>query len=271
MLIRRAGVALRRAWKLLPGLILVSETKTTWFFTVLNSLFWSGVGFFLGAYIHPILLTGFTSMSIYPFYLLQFKVQQYKRAAAYVLVWAITISITIALLTLVSPSLAEKAILSGTTYQEEMFQWIITGIGAEGDPSVFVPAHLINASVFALLSLATAGFLALFFGAYQMNYMNFYVGILLSRVTYPTLNNFILVSLLSWPVYAILRIFGFILIGVATTMPLASRVFKKKVDKKALVRFFFIGLILVGLDIVVKVLVAHYYQKFLHELVSVSQ
>jgi len=242
-----------------------------WLFTIVTTILYTSVGFLFGAYVHPFLLLVFTCMPIYPVYFSQFKAQQYKKAAFRVLLWAITISFTIVLLTVSNPSLASRAVISGTSYKEEMFLWIATGEGAEGDPSAFVPAHLINAAFFTLLSFATGGLLALLFGAYQMNYMNFYVGELLSRVAHPTLNNFIIVSLLSWPVYSIIRVLGFVCIGVATTIPLASKTFKKKIDSKPLTRLLITGVVLVGLDIAIKAFVAPYYQKLLHELISVSQ
>ena len=100
-----------------------------------------------------------------------------------------------------------------------------------------------------------------------MNYMNYFVGMLLLKVTHPTINDYVIVALLSWPVYAILRVFGFILIGIATTMSLTSRIFKT-MDKKALIEYLTIGVILIVLDIVVKTLTAPYYQKLLYDLIN---
>jgi hypothetical protein len=247
------------------------EFKTkSWIFTAVTSLIFTSVGFLFGAYVHPFLLLGFTSLPIYLIYLSQFKIQQYKSAVAHVLLWAVMISTSIISLTLISPSLASKAILSANSYKDEMFQWLVTSQGAEGNPSIFVPAHLLNAGIFTLLSLVTGGFLALLFGAYQMNYMNYYTGMLLLKVAHPTVNDYVTVSLLSWPVYAILRVFGFISIGIAATMPLTNRMFKKTVDKKALIKYLTVGLILIALDIIVKTLAAPYYQKLLHGLINLS-
>ena len=239
-----------------------------WLFIIISSLLFTSLGFFLGAYIHPLLLLILTSIPVYPIYLSQFKVKWYWKAIAYVFIWATTISVVIIFLTMMRPSLAVRAVLEGVPYQEEMFSWIATGVGAEVDPSTFIPQHLINATVFTTLSLATGGFLALLFGAYQMNYMNFYVGILLSRVTNPTYNNLIMVALLSWPIYAIIRVVGFIFIGLSMTIPMASRIWDVRVDRRPLIKFLFVGMILVGVDIVLKVVLAPLYQNLLHKLVS---
>ncbi len=243
------------------------ETRS-WVFTVTISLLSTVAGFLFGVYVHHILLLVFTSIPIYVVYLFQFKIEHYMRALVHVLLWAVTISITIISLTLASPFLASKAILSAISYTEEMFQWIATGLGAEGNPSIFIPMHLLNAGIFTLLSLVTAGFLALLFGAYQMNYMNYYVGILLLNMAHPALNDYVVVFLLSWPVYAILRVFGFISIGIATTIPLTSRLFRKTMNKKALTKYMSIGLILIILDIAVKIFAASYYQKLLYDLTN---
>ena len=238
-----------------------------WLFIVVVSLMSTGLGFLLGAYVHPVLLLVFSSVPFYPIYLSQFKARQHGRAVLYVAVWAVTNTFMMILLTLGYASHAAKAVIAGSSYQEEMFVWLATGVGPEGDPSLFVPDHLTNAAVFSTLSLATGGFLALLFGAYQMNYMNFYVGILFSRVFNPTPYNLILVASLSWPIYAILRVVGFICIGVATTIPLASKMFNETIESRPLVRFLLTGIILVVTDILLKALVSPFYRELLTQLV----
>jgi len=252
-----------------PFLAFESERSIPlWILLIGVTVLFTLVGFLLGAYIHPVLLLLFSSIPIYPIYLSQFKVQEYRKAITLVFVWAITSSIIIILLAIGYSSLASSSILSGSSYQMEMFQWIATGVGPEGDPSTFIPQHAINAVAFTILSFASAGFLSLLFGAYQMNYMNYYVGILLSRVSNPTLNNVVAVAAFSWPIYAIIRVIGFISLGVATTIPLSNRIFDNKTDTKLIIRLLLIGLALVIVDIVVKVLVAPLYQNSLNDLIA---
>ena len=241
-----------------------------WLLMIVVTIIFTSLGLLSGNYIHPFFLIIFSSAPIYPLYLSQFKVQQYGKAIKLTFVWAITISVIIILFTLGYSSLASKAVVLGSSYQEDMFNWIATGIGSEGTPSIFIPENLINATVFTTFSLASAGFLALLFGAYQMNYMNFYVGMLLSRVINPTPNNFVMVFLLSWPIYAIIRVVGFIFIGVATTIPLSSKIFNKDINSRIIIKFFLVGTILVGMDIVIKTLVAPFYRELLQELVNVA-
>lgn len=254
-----------------PLLAWESERKIPlWILLIVVTVLFTLVGVLLGAYVHPVLLLLFSSVPVYPIYLSQFKVQAYRKAITLVFVWAITSSILIILLAYGYPSLASASILSGSSYQSEMFQWIATGVGPEGDPSTFIPQHAFNAVAFTLLSFASAGFLSLLFGAYQLNYMNYYVGILLSRVSNPTLNNVLAVAAFSWPIYAIIRVIGFIALGVATTIPLSNRLFDNKTETKLIIRLLLIGLALVIVDVVVKILVAPWYQSSLHDLITTS-
>ncbi|MCK4953457.1 hypothetical protein KAS14_06715 [Candidatus Bathyarchaeota archaeon] len=247
---------------------LESTRLPLWLLIIIVSILFTSLGFLLGIYVHPLLMLLFSSVPIYPIYLSQFKAQKYRKAMILMVVWAITISFYIILLTMVFPSLASKAVISGSSYQEEMFLWIATGVGREGDPSAFIPEQLINAAVFTTLSLASGGILATLFGAYQMNYMNYYVGVLLSQVLKSTPNNLFTVVLLSWPIYAIIRVAGFVLIGVATTIPLANILFYRKVELKTIIRFLLVGTIFIVADIVVKILVAPFYQDLLQTLVN---
>ena len=61
---------------------------------------------------------------------------------------------------------ARAAILNGAKYQTEMFHWIKTGAGAEGNPVQFVPQHLIHFIIFCVLSAISAGLLSLLMGAF---------------------------------------------------------------------------------------------------------
>ena len=50
-----------------------------------------------------------------------------------------------------------------------MFEWVLTGRGAESTPSQFIPQQLGQAAVFTGLAIATAGALAMPMGAVLMN------------------------------------------------------------------------------------------------------
>src|SRR5688500_17914520 len=112
----------------------------------------------------------------YPVLYLLLRLELRKRAFAAMLFWALCLGIIVVTATVHFPSEASQAIFYGTTYADEMFHWIKTGQGAEGNPLQFVPVHLVHFVMFVFLSIVTASLLSLTMGALLMNYMSFYVG-----------------------------------------------------------------------------------------------
>ena len=69
-------------------------------------------------------------------------------------------------LTLLWPQAMESAVWRGEAYRDEMFGWIRTGAGVEGDIRQFLPVHLMHLGLFCLLSLVSGGL----FGLVQPNF-----------------------------------------------------------------------------------------------------
>jgi hypothetical protein len=109
--------------------------------------------------------------------------------------------------------------LNGPAYRDEMFHWIRTGEGREGQLRLFLPQHLGHLAAFVVLSLATASALSIAMGAVLMNFMSFYVASL-ARAGAPAG----VVALLGWQPWAICRVAAFCTLGVVLAEPLLSRV-----------------------------------------------
>ena len=192
------------------------------------------------------------------------------------------------------PETASKIILNGEKYREEMFKWIETGQGPEGDPSLFMVPKIIEILVFSLLGILTLGFAALLLGAYLLNYMNYYVGVLLLHAK-PGLTSFLTVALFSWPIYAIIRVIGYVCLGVSLTWfaynllfnyimkktmktklgPLYSltEIFvkkKKTIDVESVKNLLLIAFVMIVLDFILKATVANMvYQPILNSHVII--
>ncbi len=108
-------------------------------------------------------------------------------------------------------------VLRGEPYRREMYSWISTGRGAEGDPSLFILPKIREIAVFSVLSFVSAGFLGLFLGSFLLNYMNYYVGCLLLDVKPGYLWAPVLFG---WPIYAVLRVPGYVALGIVMSKPL---------------------------------------------------
>jgi hypothetical protein len=144
-----------------------------------------------------------------------------ERAAAIrmVLVWALTLAVCGTLSFRFWPNLRGATVLHGPEYQQEMFLWIKTGTGSEGDLRLFLPQHLRHLGAFVLLCLVTASAGSILMGAVLMNYMAFYVASL-SRAGVPAWA----VLLLGWQPYALCRIAAFCVLGAVLAEPLLCRV-----------------------------------------------
>ena len=152
-----------------------------------------------------------------------------RRAAVIaMLVWAVALAVGGTVSFALWPRPVDAIVLNGPAYREEMFAWILTGIGREGQPSRFLPQHIGHLAGFVALSLATASALSITLGAVLMNFMSFYVASL-ARAGVPAWA----VVLLGWQPWAICRVAAFCTLGVVLSEPLLSRVLKYPLRRAA--------------------------------------
>lgn len=177
-------------------------------------------------------------------------------AVAHMVVWAVLVSVIMVEISIHAPDAAAAGVLAGISYRDEMFRFIRTGQGPEGDPRQFIPQHILHYTVTLGASMASVGFLGLTLGCVLLNYMNYYVGALVIEGTRPVLG-----SLFGWPVWSILRVIGFICGSVAAADLFLARVLRRAPWDPAAVRKLFLwsaGLFLA--DIAVKALFAEHWR-----------
>lgn len=112
-------------------------------------------------------------------------------------------------------------VFNGPQYRAEMFNWIRTGVGAEGDIRQFLPQHITHLIAFIGLSLATGSLVSIVGGAVLTNYMDGYVASI-HRAGAPLWGT----VLFGWQPWAICRVAGFCILGVVLASPLLSRVLR---------------------------------------------
>jgi hypothetical protein len=183
-------------------------------------------------------------------------IAQGKRNRAYVamLFWALCMTVVMIWSTIHYPQPAQASIFHGKAYLDEMFHWIKTGEGREGDPLGFVPQHLLHYLAFIVLSIFSGSFLSLLMGAVLMNYMSFYVGSLIRESTNP-----FLATIIGWPPYAILRVASFVILGIILGEPAICRIVKRDYDYAGARPFFWAALTGLALDIVIKAFLAPWW------------
>jgi hypothetical protein len=158
---------------------------------------------FLGS---PLLLPVGQALLAYPVLFRDLRSNRSGDAVRHMLIWALALTLSVILLTLLAPARVEPVILRGSAYRDEMFAWIRTGVGAESTPRLFLPQHLRHYLLTLALALFTAGLAGLFLGAVLLNYMNFYVGSLILSAARPHL-----AALFGWPIWSVARVIGFVL------------------------------------------------------------
>lgn len=167
------------------------------------------------------------------------------------LLWAVSLSASIICATVRDAGGAATWVLHGTAYRDEMFAFIATGHGREGDPSRFIPQHLLHLAGFALLALASAGLLGIVLGAVLVGYMSYYVGALAAAGGAP-----FTAFMFGWPPYAMLRVVAFVLLGVALARPLLARLAGRPLGGSPGGAFYGAILALLVADVLIKILVA---------------
>jgi hypothetical protein len=160
-------------------------------------------------------------LASYPFMVAALRRGDVRLAIIRMLVWALTLGACATLLAYARPWDAGTLFVNGARYRTEMFAWVMTGKGAEGSPSLFIPLHLRDTAIFVVVTLISGGLAGMAMGAALMNYMGTYVGSLAAASAHP-----LAAAVLGWHPWAVIRVVSFVAIGVVLSAPLLSRVFK---------------------------------------------
>lgn len=122
-------------------------------------------------------------------------------------------------------------VFNGPEYREEMFRWIRTGVGSEGDWRLFLPLHITHLVGFVVVSMLTGSLVSITGGAILTNYMDGYVASI-HRAGAPIWAT----VFFGWQPWAMCRVAGFCILGVVLAEPVLSRVFRYKAQPWSSVR-----------------------------------
>ncbi len=199
----------------------------------------------------PALLPVLASAAVYPIMVRLILKGRPIAASAAVLLWAASLSGSIIGLTSHDPLRAGALIIHGPAYRDEMFEFVRTGAGREGEPARFLPQHALHLAAFAALAALSGGLLAIVAGSVMVGYMSYYVGALVAAGGAPGRALF-----LGWPPYALLRVAGFVVLGVALSRPGLALAARRPIAFEARRRFYATALVLLVADALLKALVA---------------
>ena len=203
----------------------------------------------------PILVPILNTLASYPFMVAALRRGDVRLAIVRMLLWALTMGMCATAMSYARPAETDRLFLRGEAYRVEMHTWVMTGRGAESRPSEFSPQQVEHAVVFTVLALLTGGALAMPMGAVLMNYMGHYVGTLAAIGRRP-----LLLLILGWHPWAVIRIASFVVIGVVLSMPLVAR---RRPERMWLIAPA-VGLVA---DVALKALLAPAWQRLLVRLV----
>jgi hypothetical protein len=206
----------------------------------------------------PVLVPILNTAASFPFMIFALRRGDVRLAIARMLLWALTMAVCATLMSFARPDATDRLFLRGEAYRIEMFEWVMTGRGAESTPSQFIPQQAGHAALFSALALATGGVLAMPMGAVLMNYMGHYVGTLAARSARP-----VLIMALGWHPWAVIRVISFVILGVVLSVPVLSRTARFKVDLRPARSFVAAACAGLVVDIVLKALFAPAWQRLL--------
>jgi hypothetical protein len=167
----------------------------------------------------PFLVPILNTLPSFPFMYTALKRGDLGLAIARMVLWAATMGVCATAMAYAASARTDHLFLNGLNYRQEMFNWILTGVGAEGSPRIFLPSHALHASIFCVLSLLTGSVLSMPMGAILMNYMGHYVGALTAVSVHP-----VHALLFAWNPWSLVRIVSFVALGVTLAGPVLSRI-----------------------------------------------
>jgi hypothetical protein len=211
----------------------------------------------------PAAVPALNALPAFPFLYLSLSAGRTRRAIGEMLVWAATLAVCSTAISYVDPLTAGRLFINAAAYRREMFFWVQTGVGAESDPSRFIPTQAMDAAVFCGLSLVTASVVSMAMGALLMNYMGAYVGSLAAVSRHPALT-----AVAAWAPWAVIRIASFVTLGVVLAGPLAARLLGFRFRLREHLPALGIGFIGLLADIILKAALAPPWHLLLRRLVG---
>jgi hypothetical protein len=164
------------------------------------------------------LLIALAPLSLWPSFRAAILADRDGEAFRRAVLWAILLSVGVVAFSRSFPQIAAAAVVRGESYRVEMFGWIETGVGREGDWRKFLPEHALHFGLFALLSAISAGYVGLCLGAGLMAYMNYFVAAVMGASTDP-----FRALTTAWFPWSVSRVLAFIAFGVLLARPLLRR------------------------------------------------
>jgi len=195
----------------------------------------------------PALVPILNTLPAFPFMIGSLRRGQTGEAVVRMLIWAAALAVCATAFSYARTADAGRLFINGEAYRREMFAFLLTGAGKEGDIRLFLPQHGLHAVAFCGLALATGSLAAMPMGAALMNYMAYYVGALAASSPLP-----LRAILLAWVPWSLVRIASFVTLGVVLAGPVLGRLFAFPYSLRDQRRWVALALAGLALDVLLK-------------------
>jgi hypothetical protein len=206
----------------------------------------------------PVLVPILNTLPAFPFMIGSLRRGQAGEAIVRMLIWAAALAVCATAFSYARTADAGRLFLHGEAYRREMFTFLLTGTGAEGDIRQFLPMHALHAVIFSALALATGSLAAMPMGAALMNYMAYYVGALAAASAHP-----LRAAALAWVPWSLVRIAGFVTLGVVLAGPVLGRLFGFPYALGSQRRWIAVALAALAVDVALKWALAHAWREMI--------
>lgn len=202
------------------------------------------------------LLPALAPLTLWPAFSRAVRAADLRRAFGAAMLWTVLLSASIIVFTQAAPGEAGRAIANGEPYRREMFAWIETGEGRENHPEQFLPEHALHLGAFALLAVASGGYLGLALGAALLGYMSYFVGSFAASAGAPVAG-----ALVAWVPWSVVRVLAFVALGCVLARPVLARRWSAPDRRER--RWIAIALAGIAIDLLLKSSLAPAYGRFL--------
>jgi len=206
----------------------------------------------------PALVPVLNTLPAFPFMVDALRRGRVGLAIVRMLVWAASLGVCATVVGCARIADGGRLFLNAEHYRLEMFTYLVSGVGAEGNIRQFLPQHAFHAGAFCLLALATGSVLAMPMGAVLMNYMGYYAGALAAGSAHP-----LAAALLAWVPWALVRVASFVTLGVVLAGPVLGRALGFPYHLAAERRWLVLGFAGMALDAGMKWGLAHGWREMI--------
>jgi hypothetical protein len=197
-----------------------------------------------------------------PMFLWALRQGRPRKAVTLALFWVVMQSVSVIAASLLFADTAGRAVQGGLEYRSAWLAWIEGGPLVSMAPALDYVRQLIDLAIYAVAMALSGGVGGLLLLTVALNRLNFTVATLLAAAQNP-----VLLAVAAWPVWMIVRLVGFLIVGAVLAEPVANldlRPAYLAAWLQARKRLLLAGLGIILLGVILQALLSPLYQTILH-------